>query len=253
MQQTEHSARVPTAEFDEYADGYAAGMENPLKRFAGDSADQFIDVKVDWLLRDLVRNPIPGNGQQAALTLLDYGCGVGAFIKSLQRHHFSGAIHGCDISEAMLDEARRAWGDGPLPALDLVTNNRIPHPDGTFDVIITCAVLHHIPIDQRCDVFREQVRVLKPHGRLYVFEHNPFNLVTQWVVRHTAIDRNAILLTPSEPRAAMRNLFLGRIRTNHLLFFPPRWQWTRQLERWLAWFPLGGQYVVTGTKTEGAQ
>ncbi|HEX4147586.1 MAG TPA: hypothetical protein VHY20_01305, partial [Pirellulales bacterium] len=48
------AARAPRplgAEFDQYAAGYGAGMENPLKQLAGNSAEEFIDVKVRWLLK----------------------------------------------------------------------------------------------------------------------------------------------------------------------------------------------------------
>ena len=44
---------------------------------------------------------------------------------------------------------------------------------------------------------------LRPKGRIYIFEHNPFNPVTRWVVKHTAIDRNAVLLKPAEVRTGL--------------------------------------------------
>jgi hypothetical protein len=40
-----------SAEFDKHAASYDGGLDNPIKRMMGDSADQFIAVKARWLLR----------------------------------------------------------------------------------------------------------------------------------------------------------------------------------------------------------
>ena len=40
--------------------------------------------------------------------------------------------------------------------------------------------------------------VLKPGGRLYVFEHNPRNPLVRYVIARTPIDENAILLDARE-------------------------------------------------------
>jgi len=39
------------AEFDRHAVNYDGGLDNPIKRLLGDTADQFIAVKARWLLR----------------------------------------------------------------------------------------------------------------------------------------------------------------------------------------------------------
>ena len=39
------------AEFDRHAATYDGGLDNPVKRLMGRSADQFIAVKARWLLR----------------------------------------------------------------------------------------------------------------------------------------------------------------------------------------------------------
>ena len=234
------------AEFDAYAGNYDAGMDNPLKRMVGASADDFIALKVDWLLADLRRGGLAADGGRVAL--LDYGCGAGLFLRHLRWAGFAGQLTGCDIAQAMLAEARRTWTEGDVPPLDLIDNAALPYPSSRFDVVILCAMLHHVPGAQRAAVTREAQRVLKPHGRIYVFEHNPFNPITAWVVRHTPIDQDAILLSAGEARALLRTAAVTRCRTEHLMFFPPRWRWTRKLEKWLRWLPMGGQYVVVGTK-----
>jgi SAM-dependent methyltransferase len=232
------------AEFDQYANGYSAGMENWVKRLAGYSADGFIDVKVRWLLEQEGRL----GRTQAATRLLDFGCGTGLFLKRLRHHGFAGRLRGCDVAAEMIAEASRTWTAGPRPALDHFVPPRLPYADRQFDIVVASAVLHHVPPAEREPVYREISRVLVPGGRLYVFEHNPLNPVTQYVVRNTPIDRHAVLLLPSEVKRGMTRSNLVRRRSRGLMFFPPRWRALANLEHWLRWLPLGGQYVVTGEK-----
>jgi hypothetical protein len=50
------------AEFDAHAPGYAAGMENPLKALLGDSAEQFVALKLRWLVRRCRQRPAAACG-----------------------------------------------------------------------------------------------------------------------------------------------------------------------------------------------
>src|SRR5262249_6666974 len=88
------------AEFDSYAAGYDAGMGNPLKRLFGDSADQYIAVKTRWLNNDL-------RSFRQDPAILDFGCGEGALLRQLAVTRNSASLHGCDVSEAMVQEARK--------------------------------------------------------------------------------------------------------------------------------------------------
>ena len=241
------------AEFDRYASGYCAGMDHPIKRVVGRTADDFIEVKVRWLLRDLVRSPLPERDSRLPIRILDYGCGTGAFLKHLRRNRVSASLHGCDVSSAMLDEAYRSWTTGPVPKLELIADGCAAYADASFDIAILSSVLHHVAPSERRSIFEAISRILAPQGRLYVFEHNPFNPVTRWVVSHTAIDTNAYLLTPAQVRAHADKSGLIDLRTNYLLFFPPRWRCTRPLEYCLTRIPLGGQFMVCGTKPAATQ
>ena len=234
------------AEFDEYADGYTAGMENPLKRLVGKDADDFLVVKARWLARHLA-------GAASPLRLLDYGCGIGGFLRALRRVGLRAEMAGCDESAGMLDEALKHRTDGPMPALRLVSAQRAPFVDGAFDVVVLGSVLHHLGRDDRVRLISDALRVLAPGGRLVVFEHNPLNPVTQWVVRHTPIDRNAHLLRSGTVVRELAALGAARAMTRFLLFFPPRLAALAPLERWLSRVPLGGQYVVVAEKNSAAR
>ncbi|HEX4149062.1 MAG TPA: class I SAM-dependent methyltransferase, partial [Pirellulales bacterium] len=178
-------------------------------------------------------------------------CGAGLFLRRLRHHSFAGRLQGCDVSAEMLAEAAKAWTSGPRPPLDHFLPPQLPYADRQFDIVVASAVLHHVPPAEREPVYREIARVLAPGGRFYVFEHNPLNPLTQWVVRHTPIDRHAILLHSGDVKRGMTRSGLARPRSRWLMFVPPRWQTLASLEHWLAWLPLGGQYAVTGEKPTG--
>jgi SAM-dependent methyltransferase len=176
--------------------------------------------------------------------VLDYGCGVGGMLRVLRRLGFRGSLVGCDPSARMIARAREGWGDADVPRFIVHEQSEGTFARGSFDLIIVSAVLHHVPPGDRLEVYRELLSLLRPGGRVYVFEHNPFNPVTQWVVRHTPIDRNAVLLRAGEVVRSLRALGALHLRHKYLMFFPPAWTWSRPLEDWLGWLPLGGQYVV---------
>ena len=126
---------------------------------------------------------------------------------------------------------------------------RTPFADGQFDVVTISAVLHHVPVAERPAVYAELGRVLKPGGRLYVFEHNPRNPLVRYVIARTPIDENAILLDAT--RGAARTARMSArydLDTDYLMFMPPGLAVLRPVDRALAWLPLGAQYVVVARK-----
>lgn len=233
------------AEFDAHADGYDAGMDNPLKSLAGDSADAFVAVKVRWMLRRW-----PELASSPELSILDYGCGVGTLCRLLRAAGIPGQLTGTDVSTGMLREAARLWPPASPPPVFQVQNGAATSlPADSFDLIIISAVLHHVPMHQRAEVYRELHRLLRPGGRLVMFEHNPWNPVTRFVVARTPIDRDAILLPPPEVTDALATGGWRDIRTSYLMFLPPRLGFiATAAERLFGWLPMGGQYAVTASK-----
>jgi len=238
----------PAAEFDQFAVGYSAGMDNPIKKMVGDNPDIFIEVKARWLLANLAQHTASAQLAVVPQRLLDFGCGAGLFLQVLRRLGFAGVLHGCDISSGMLAEAVRTWSEGAVPVLEPFVNGKLPYADATFDVVLASAVLHHIAPGQREASYTEMARVLKSGGLCYVFEHNPYNPVTRWVVARTPMDRHAILLFNRAVRAGLAAAGIRHIQVENLMFFPPKWRWAQPLEQALRWLPCGGQYVAFGEK-----
>lgn len=230
-------------EFDKYAANYSGGNEDPLKRFFGNELDHFIRVKALWVQRYL-RNISAGN----ACCLLDFGCGTGEMLKWLCRLGFQGVLHGADISSSMLEEAKKRWNEEDSPIFTLVKESGTPYGDETFDLIVATCVFHHVPPPERNDVLRGLKRVLKPDGRLVIFEHNPFNPLTRLIVKRAVIDRHAVLLFPNEILTRFENVKLRNGGVQFLMFYPPNFTILDGLDRFLWWCPMGAQYVAVGRK-----
>src|SRR4029077_16270532 len=124
-----------------------------------------------------------------------------------------------------------------------------PFKADQFDVATVSAVLHHVPPAERPQVYAELGRVLKPGGRLYIFEHNPRNPLVRYVVARTPIDANAILLDEAEVRHGLLDSAHYDIASDYLMFMPPGIIFLGWLDRLLAWLPLGAQYVVAARKS----
>ena len=233
------------AEFDRHAAAYDGGLDNPIKRMMASSPDQFIAVKARWLLR---REPALKTG---GLAVLDYGCGAGDLLRVLAGLGARAAFTGCDVSAGMLGEVGKRWPSalGPVPALATQDGARTPFADRQFDIVAISAVLHHVPVDERPAVYRELGRVLKPGGRIYVFEHNPRNPLVRYVIARTPIDENAILLDAREVRYGLLDTARYDLDTDYLMFMPPGIGFLQSVDRTLAWLPLGAQYVVTARKS----
>jgi SAM-dependent methyltransferase len=235
---------VSGAEFDRHAASYDGGLDNPVKRMMGDSADQFIAVKTRWLMR---HEPQLAQG---GLALLDYGCGAGDLMRVLALSGGRAGFTGCDVSTGMLAEVARRWpatlGEPPRTAPQ--DGARTPFADASFDVVTISAVLHHVPVAERPAVYRELARVLKPGGRVYVFEHNPRNPLVRYVIARTPIDENAILLDAREVRHGLLDAARYDLETDYLMFMPPGLGFLSPIDRLLPWLPLGAQYVVAARK-----
>lgn len=119
---------------------------------------------------DLIRNledelrRFPQGTPASARRALEIGCGPGRLMRPMSRHF--GEIHGVDVSDEMIAQARRN--------LDDISNARLHHTSGSdlslfpsdrFDFVYSYAVFQHIPsAEVVLSYLRETVRVLKPGG-----------------------------------------------------------------------------------------
>jgi len=99
--------------------------------------------------------------------VLEVGCGTGFFLLNLWQAGFVERAHACDISPGMLEacgRSARALGcDVELRAGDA---EALPYEDGTFDLLVGHAFLHHLPDPPAA--LAEFRRVLVPGGAVLV-------------------------------------------------------------------------------------
>jgi 2-polyprenyl-3-methyl-5-hydroxy-6-metoxy-1,4-benzoquinol methylase len=102
--------------------------------------------------------------RRPADAILEIGCGEGALVESLARAYPSARVVGIDITPAV---------GRLLPHLpDRVTFHQqtlerfAPDHEQTFDLVVLCDVLHHIPWEMHAGILRDARRVLKPGGHL---------------------------------------------------------------------------------------
>lgn len=106
--------------------------------------------------------------------VLELGCGTGFFLLNLKLAGVVEHGHVTDLSPGMVEVARRNASRLGFEVEGRVADaERIPYDDGTFDLVVGHAVLHHIPDVEQS--LREVLRVLKPGGR-FVFAGEP----TRW-------------------------------------------------------------------------
>ena len=104
--------------------------------------------------------------------VLDVGCGSGAVTRDIARRVGSrGLAVGLDPSPALLAVAREfaeEAGFGDRMEFREGDARRLPIPDRSFDVVVCVTVLSHVPKGEAA--IPELVRVLRPGGRLGVFD-----------------------------------------------------------------------------------
>jgi arsenite methyltransferase len=112
-------------------------------------------------------NPVAVAELREGETVLDLGSGGGIdVLLSARRVGPSGRAYGLDMTEEMLELARRNAGEAGAANVEFLKGRieRIPLPSGTVDVVISNCVVNLSP-DKRA-VLAEAFRVLVPGGRL---------------------------------------------------------------------------------------
>jgi SAM-dependent methyltransferase len=96
-------------------------------------------------------------------TVVDVGCGNGAYLAELARRGFAGRVVGADLSAGMLAAAR---GGAPSAALLTADAIALPLADGSADLTLAMHMLYHVR-DPLLGV-RELRRTTRPGGRVVV-------------------------------------------------------------------------------------
>jgi 2-polyprenyl-3-methyl-5-hydroxy-6-metoxy-1,4-benzoquinol methylase len=220
-------------QFDRFAGDYERILNQSVAASGEDSA-YFSEYKARYLQR-LLTPAFSGK-------VLDFGCGIGLLSGFLKKHLPAIHIDGFDVSRDSIQKVDFALTQQGLYTTDSTQLSR------DYQLIVAANVLHHIPREERQNVFRELADRLAHNASLIVFEHNPANPVTRWVVERSPFDHDALLLPPTETRGYASAASLAVLRRDYIVFMPRFLAWLRPLEPWLAWLPAGAQYVVVARK-----
>jgi len=224
-------------EFDRYAPAYAELLDDPIRnRFVRDPL-HFHRRK--WVV---IQSLFKRFGIQASSQRwLDVGCGQGELL-SLGWSSFASAV-GCDPSANMLRP------DASFRTVLQPSLVELPFESGSLDFVTAVCVYHHVHGDARELLTNEIRRVLRPGGLCCIFEHNPWNPVTQTIVKRCAVDVDAELLTVGTARRMLGRSDFRIRRTEYFLYLPESlFPSLGAAEKLLSRVPLGGQYALLAQK-----
>jgi ubiquinone/menaquinone biosynthesis C-methylase UbiE len=130
-------------------------------------------------MRERVEEALPRGG-----SVLDVGCGTGTFAISLAASRPDAEVIGIDGDPEILALARAKRGADAVEWREGLAGE-LPFEDGSFDVVTTSLVLHHLLREQKREAMAEARRVLKPGGGFFIADwgrpHDPLMSGAFWV------------------------------------------------------------------------
>jgi SAM-dependent methyltransferase len=220
-------------DFDHFADSYDRALGEALAA-SGEDSRYFAEGRVNWLaacLRQIAFVP---------RRMMDYGCGPGSTSPILLERFGAESVVGVDLSQRSIELARQNHGS------DRTQFSRIRDytPAASLDLVYCNGVFHHIPPPERAASLDFIRRSLRPGGLFCLWENNPWNPGTQYVMSRCAFDRDAIKISPSEARNRLRSAGFQILRMDFLFIFPRFLKALRPAEGILSRLPFGAQYQI---------
>lgn len=225
---------ITPAVFDRHAAHYRQAVDESIA-FTGRDATFFAQRKVTFLRRLLLDQ---GRSLRQA-KVLDVGCGTGIADRYLAGE--VAELHGVDVSDEMIAEARRNVAQATFRLYD---GHTLPYPSQMFDLVMAICVLHHVPEEHRSSFVQELNRVARRGGLIAIIEHNPANPLTRRAVNSCELDEGVALLRAKQVAQLLESAGAVTARANYLLFTPLSGNLGTTVDRLLRRLPLGGQHLV---------
>lgn len=222
---------IQKTEFDEYSHTYKEILKNSLKRFKKD--DQFFDVvKIKHLYDYVIKD-------KKSYDILDFGCGIGKLTGLLASENQESIVVGYDISKQSILLAEKENAEHQ----NLFFCNEIPQ-DARYNFIIVANVFHHIKSEKHIRTLNILKDLLKSNGEIIIFEHNPFNPLTRYIVNKCPFDVDAELISLNRFVKLADQCQLEVKLKKYILFFPWHPNIFQRIEWYMRWVPLGAQYMI---------
>jgi ubiquinone/menaquinone biosynthesis C-methylase UbiE len=227
---------MKASEFDVFAEEYLATHAQNLA-ITGEGPEYFARYKV----REVARR-LKSLGLANPRRILDFGCGVGNSAPHLREAFPNAGITGLDVSDKSLEVARSRFpGVADFVRYD---GEAMPLPEAGFDLVFSACVFHHIEADEHVAIFRDLRARLASGGVMAVFEHNPVNPVTRYIVASCPFDEHAVLIPAAEFVERQRRAGFSKVDVTYTGFFPGALRALRPLEPALGRLPIGAQYYT---------
>lgn len=142
--------------------------------------------------------------------VLDVGCGTGTLAIAAKRHVGpTGAVTGVDPAAEMIARAiGKATRAGADVTFRTAAAEELPFAAGTFDVVLSSLMLHHLPKETRRAGVLEMRRVLRPGGRLLAIDFGrPSGAKKGFLARlhgHGGVDASALMALVSDAGLEVR-------------------------------------------------
>ncbi len=125
------------------------------------------------------------------ITILDYGCGDGTMAHFISNAFFKSRVYATDSAASMLEQAR-----SDLPHITFFDCQQAHTLVGTFDLIYMSMVLHHNDYEQQPVLIELLLKMLKPGGKLVIFELNPLNKEVKEEFENNPEEKYAAMIYP---------------------------------------------------------
>lgn len=220
-------------EFDEFADNYDQALEKGIA-ISGEPKEYFAQGRVNWLANRFTQMSFQPR------RALDFGCGTGTATPFLLKLRGLEHLTGLEVSARSLEVARKFHVSDRVQFR--LCNEFVPAAN--VDFAFCNGVFHHIPLAERAKAARYIFDSLRPGGVFALWENNPWNPGTRYIMSRIPFDREAIMLSPRESARMLTDSGFQVLHTDFLFFFPRMLRIMRGLEELFHAVPLGAQYLV---------
>jgi len=186
-------------------------------------AEHYIDKRTN-LVKDLL--PLGG-------LVLDVGCGTGQLGAAIAAAGYD--VFGVDLSASMVAKARERGLQGTYAGV----TTALPFANGSFDLALTVATLHHLETPERvAATVSEMGRVVKRGGFVVLWDHNPSNPYWPILMKRVPQDSGDERLVPRDE--LLRDVHASGLQVHRVLrsgftpdFLPAAlatpWSWVERL------------------------
>jgi SAM-dependent methyltransferase len=206
------------------------GMLNEGLKYSGEDKIYFLKNRIKGLKRVLPKD-------KEIKKILDFGCGIGDSSQYLKESFPNAQVFGVDTAVDAI-----AYAKNKFPGIIFQTNKDFTEKE--FDLCYCNGVFHHILPDDRSKALEFIHSRLNDGGFFSMFENNPLNLGTRYVMSKIPFDRDAITIYHYNASKLLKRNGFSLYKQRFLFIFPALLNFLRFTEPWFERIPIGAQYLM---------